>query len=114
MLQTNAGNWIHYPIPNGPKGLEVAMHCLIEFEAGPELRALPEVATLCRLLGEHGVIPGPETMSRFLSIIDGQMGTFPIGISPCGMLTATMLLSCFPLSRLHDRKGFRGVQSRGL
>ena len=99
-----ADSWIHYPLSDsrgGPWGLHPGLHWLIDFwEREPQLRASPEVEALCRVLGEKGVIIGVSTLSRFLSVIDGDDAGFPAGVSPCGLGPATMVLSVFPRSRI--------------
>jgi len=99
-----ADGWIHYPLSDsggGPWGLYPGLHWLIDFwEREPQLRASPEVEALCRLFGEKGIVIGVPTLSRFLSVIDGDDAEFPAGVNPCGLGPATMVLSVFPRSRV--------------
>jgi len=99
-----ADGWIHYPLSDsrgGPWGLHPGLSRLIDFwEREPQLRASPEVEALCRLFGEKGIVIGVSTLSRFLSVIDGDAAEFPADVSPCGLGPATMILSVFPRARI--------------
>lgn len=107
------GGWIHHPLDRGTQGLGAGLNSLLGgWEHKPQLRASPEVKELCRAYGKFGFMVGVGTLSQFLSPakdwykIDGVVG--------CDLPTATMLLSCFPLSRLtENEEGLGGLRLGG-
>ncbi len=107
------GGWIHHPLKKGARGVWPGLNALLcDWVHEPQLRSSPEVEELCRAYSQFGFMVGVGTLSQFLSPakdwykMDGVVG--------CDLRTATMLLSCFPLSRLvENEEGLGGLRLGG-
>lgn len=100
-LLESEGQWIHYPMKDGEKGLYGRLQRLLYFFQGdPEERTSPEVEKLCKAFRDAGIMITAEIMSTFISIIPARQHIFPDGIEPCNLAQADMLLSYFPISAI--------------
>ncbi|KAK1762620.1 hypothetical protein QBC33DRAFT_614214 [Phialemonium atrogriseum] len=84
--------WVHHPMAGNPGGIYWGLHWLVDyFQPDPEARASPFLEYFLKALSENGIILGVSTISRFLSIKEGQnfemvLSHFPISAATGGDL----------------------------
>ncbi|KAK1756636.1 hypothetical protein QBC47DRAFT_460398 [Echria macrotheca] len=111
-ILSSPGKWIHLPMTRDDYGLYHGLQRLLWLEEEPQLREHPDVEKFCRAFNDIGIAVTPRTLSGLLSLRPIQQAENTRGIKPCSFRLATMILECFPISRIAASESKNGVGNK--